>query len=33
VVTDNAWTPNMFTDSAPTQLADFGTHGGATITH
>ena len=24
-VTDNAWTPNMFTDTALTQLTDFGT--------
>jgi hypothetical protein len=24
-VTDNAWTPNIFTDSALTQLSDFGT--------
>ena len=24
-VTDNAWTPNMFSDSALTQLTDFGT--------
>jgi hypothetical protein len=24
-VTDNSWTPNMFTDTALTQLTDFGT--------
>jgi hypothetical protein len=23
-VTDNSWTPNMFSDSAITQLTDFG---------